>query len=154
MSLLDDLEEELEVLDEAPPPVALVPEVVESAPKALTKREKTENQLRRLEDDLLRQNMTIIADAGYFREIDPDMEEPPKEWILELGKRGAKNRLRMAKAAWLNAKEAPVGLAVAKSVMTGIIKARAAEKDAPRSLNIAVAVNMSLPKLEIVEVEE
>lgn len=124
------------------------------------------NRLRSLEDNLLERSMRIIDSALSFEEIeDPsgqaEAEPPvvkmqsdgsvdlqradiPLEWIQELGYEKALRRLRVARAAWRGAKDAPVGLKMATAVFNGIVKARATEKATPTQINI-IAVPMSAP---------
>lgn len=117
-----------------------------------TKAERMD-RLRALEDQLLEQSLTIVKDTMHFRDIEPGTTEPPAEWV-DADQDDQTKRLRVANAAWLSKKDAPVGLALAKEVSIGIIKARATEKSGPKVLNLNV-VNMSapLPQFECIEVE-
>lgn len=111
-------------------------------------------QLRSIEDSILERSQKVISDAMYFGEFDPEDPEPPQRWVDELGIDGARERLRMAKYALMAAKEAPVGLSIAKATFASIVKARATEKQGPRQLNVNV-VNMTapLPEFRVIEVE-
>jgi hypothetical protein len=111
-----------------------------------------QDKLKELENELFAENLAILHDMAFFRDIEPDCEEPPEQWVVELGAEQAKKRLRIAKAAWMSAKEAPVALAVSKSIAMGIIKARATEKAGPRSLNVAL-VHMVAPPVQFEERE-
>lgn len=119
---------------------------------ALNFAAKRQDKLKELENELFAENMAIMRDMACFRDIDPDCEEPPEQWVTEVGPIEARKRLRIAKAAWLSAKEAPVALAVSKSITMGIIKARATEKAGPRSLNVAL-VHMVAPASQFEERE-
>lgn len=133
MSFLDDLDEE----------TALVP-----APrKILTSEEKQLEGLRKREDRILDTSMATVADINAARDIDPGQDELPQEWIAELGLAGAAKRLRVAKAAWMNKKEAPVFLEHARATALGIIKARAQQPMNVQSLNVAFIV-AAPPKAE------
>ncbi|MDX2253274.1 MAG: hypothetical protein NW202_13395 [Nitrospira sp.] len=146
MDLLDDFPDE---------PVTVVKaELVSGKGKALTKSERNIREVRKMEDELYRDNMEIMRDAGKFRDIDPRSDEIPPEWIEELGQKEASKRFRVAKAAWMSAKTAPVGISNARAIVSSIVKARATEKAAPTNLNVGVAVNMPMPTFKIVEVDE
>lgn len=130
-----------------------VAEIVQAgAPLVKSAEERRLEKMRSMEDELLQTNMTIMRDMSCFRDITPDMTQPPPEWIEELGIEEATKRLSVARAAWLPPKEAPVGLAVSKAVTLGIIRARAAEKAGPRTLNVAL-VHMVAPKEQFEEKE-
>lgn len=104
--------------------------------------------IKSIEDELLLEVSTIVRDAMCFRDIEPNAEFAPAEWYQSMvdkigdgpAKDEAAKRFRMAKAAWMNSKEAPVGLKLAQNTMIGIIKARATEDQAPRPLNVAVQI--------------
>lgn len=133
----------------APEPAPLAkPEPI----KLLPKQERLD-RLRDLENQLLERSLNVVSDALYFRDIEPGQKEPPPDWG-DMDPDEKIKRLRMANAAWLNKKEAPVGIELSKQVAVGIIRARATEKAAPKTLNVAV-IQMSapLPQFEVVEVE-
>lgn len=98
-------------------------------------------RLKSIEDDLLEESLRIVRDTMKFRDIDADGAEIPAEWA-DLPPEEQVKRLRIAKAAWQNAKNAPVGLTIARQTVTGILKARSTEQQQPRQLNIAVQFNM------------
>lgn len=109
---------------------------------------------RGLEDRILKQSLETVDDSLKWAEIDRGTDEPPQAWIDELGLERAKQRLRVAKAAWMNAKEAPVGLGMARNTATAIMKVRAAVKIGTPTLNIQL-VSFPAPSvpLEIIDVE-
>lgn len=147
-SVVTDLGDDWEFLPEETGPLALSPDH-EIAPK----RERLE-RLRDLEDQLLERALTGLSDGLYFRDIQPGQREPPPDW-QDMDPDEAQKRLRMANAAWMNKREAPVGLDLCKQVAVGIIKARATEKSAPKTLNVQV-VQMSapLPRFEVIDMDE
>jgi hypothetical protein len=110
----------------------------------LSASELRARKLERIEDELLETNLEILNDASCFAEIDADTPCPPQRWIDELGEARAMRKFRVARAAWMSAKEAPVALSLSKSITNGIMKARAAEKQGPRTLNVAL-VKMVVP---------
>ena len=140
----------------APVPAKLGEENAQLA-EVITGPERLANQharLQRLEDDLLERAMNIVDGSMAFSEIDPADEQPPKEWIAEFGEEGARRRMRVARASWMNAKEAPVGIKVAAQVAVGIMRANAQKNTGPKVLNIAVVqMTAPLPQFEEREIE-
>lgn len=88
--------------------------------------------LERLDDEIHRGVAQTLQDALHFAQITPDTAFPPDAWVAELGHEGAQRRLRLAKAAWKNAKESPVGLKLAKEMYVGSLRARAERSAAPK----------------------
>lgn len=109
-------------------------------------------KIRRIEDELLSENMAIMRDVAKFREIEPGATAPPEIWLDEFGAEEAWRRFRVAQAGWMSAKEAPVAIAVAKSVTLGIIKARSAEKAGNRTLNVSF-IQMPAPTVQFKTLE-
>lgn len=108
------------------------------------KSQLARDKLQEIQDSLLERSLGVVQDAMTFAEVKEDSEAPPPEWIDELGYERAWSRWRMAKAAWRNGRDAPVGLKVAAQVATGILKAKAQEKSGPKTLNVAL-VNWAGP---------
>lgn len=127
-------------------------EVVVAKP-ALTEQEGARLRLREIADDILQKNLQIMGDAASFRDIDIDTEVCPAEWVREMGVLEAEKRLRLAKASWLPAKDAPVGLANARAIVVGMLKSKAMENAAPRTLNVT-AVMMTEPQIRKVLADE
>lgn len=140
MTFLDDLPDTLPTLSGSEGP--MVP------------KKTALERLKDVQNEILVENLRIIEDVTHFRDIEPQQvvegvlidgtTEPPQEWIDQVGEVEAKKRLRIARAAWMNAKDAPVGLAIAKSVVVGITKALATVSSGPKVLNVAV-VQMTAP---------
>lgn len=130
-----------------PPPLAK-PEPIRLGPRGLRAE-----QLRDLEDQLLERSLTVVSDVLYARDIDPGQKEAPPEWG-DMDPDEKIKRLRTANAGWMNKKDAPVFIATGVQVASGIIKARATEKAAPKTLNVQI-VQMSapLPQFEVIEME-
>jgi len=108
-------------------------------------------EIRGIEDRIQAGALEVIEDSMWWRSLDPEAESPPEEWIAELGRERARQRFRVAKANWMSAKEAPIGIRTATLVSMGITKARAMEKQVPKSLNVAF-VQMSAPLPEFPEI--
>jgi hypothetical protein len=105
--------------------------------------EKNQRWLAKTQERIFAKAAGVLESTLAFEDIDPADELPPAEWIVALGQKEAMKRFRVAKAAWLNAKEAPVGIKVAKECVVGISKALGAESQAPKILNMQ-AVQISL----------
>lgn len=137
----------------------VVAEVVETAPlaavdsgTALAREPEQFDRLRALEDNILSRGLTCLDDVARWADIDPTASEPPPEWVEELGgdKVALARRLRVAKAAWMSAKEAPVAIKVAQSVVVGIAKARATEKGGT-TMNLQQVI-FNAPVYDVVDV--
>lgn len=134
-----------------------VTEVVASAP--LTARSAAplaphqHTRLRALEDDIHRRALVCLDDVSRWTDVDPKQEEPPAAWVDELGLEGAQRRLRVARAAWMSPKEAPVGIKVAQTVAVGISRARATEGGGAQTLNVQTVVFVA-PRYEVVELPD
>lgn len=116
-------------------------ELVEPEPAQLARTavERHANRLAAIEDELFEESAIVVRDALKFRDVDPNSDEIPAEW-RDMDPDEARKRMRMARANWMNAKEAPVGLKMAQAVMNGIAKARAQQGQAKGDLNVVVQV--------------
>lgn len=109
--------------------------------------------IKREEDKILGRAMRTVDSALAFSEVDGAQGDLPPQW-MDMDPDEAQQKLRVARAAWLCKSEAPVGLDISLKVMVGIIKARAAEKQGPRTLNlIHVHTTAPMPDYEVVDVE-
>lgn len=106
--------------------------------------EERDRALKNIESELLRDSMEVVVDSLRFREIKPGQEEPPPQWVREVGYKRAIERLRVANAGWMSKKDAPIAVQLAQVVAIGIIRSRATEKAGPKTLNVAM-VQMSAP---------
>lgn len=134
-------------------PIAEVLPATEALPARKSHAEQRQDEIREIEDELLRKSLEIVDASLDFCKVDPTIETPPEQWVRELGADKAERKFKVAKAAWMAPKDAPCGILMAKSVSLGIIKARAAEGTAPRGLNIAVQMVVSAPHFPELEVE-
>lgn len=141
-------------VEESKAPVAVMPDgkPVFDASQTLANPESFVDEV---EEQILRDNISIIRGAAAFKDIDHDAEEAPKEWAEQYGEKEAAVMYRLAKAAWMPAKDAPVGLTLAVKTVTSIMKLRASKNQAPR-LNVAVVVNTAAPTpvYEAVDLDE
>lgn len=99
-----------------------------------------QDRLLALQDEIFEANLAITHDATRFREISPTDEKPPEAWIAELGEAEAWKRFRVARSAWLGAKDAPVALSMAKSIVSAMSKSAAMRSSGGRVLNIECAI--------------
>lgn len=99
-----------------------------------------QDRLLALQDEIFEANLAITQDATRFRDIDPGDERPPQAWINELGEADAWKRFRVARSAWLGAKDAPVALSMAKSIVSAMSKSAAMRAGGGRVLNIECAI--------------
>jgi hypothetical protein len=119
--------------------------------------ERAERELQRIENEIVSEAAEMVHSVMRFAEIDPAKpDEKPNSWLdevahLEIGSleheqavEQLEKRHRVAKAGWLSAKEAPVALAIAKSVLVGAMKAKAMAGAAPKHLNLTM-VSISAP---------
>jgi len=91
----------------------------------------------------------MLEDALRAQEIDPTAEFPPASWVVEFGEVEATRRFRVARSAWLNAKEAPVMLKLAKELVVGISKALATDTTGPKVINMQIVAMPQTQKREI-----
>lgn len=128
--------------------------VAEATP-ALAKWDEQADRLRAIEDNVLHRGLSCLHDVGCWKDIDRNQADTdyPAEWVEELNGDpvALAKRMRVAKAAWMSAKEAPVAIKVAQSAVVGIAKARATEKGGGTTLSIQT-VNFVAPRYEVIEV--
>lgn len=90
------------------------------------RREERLARLRDLEDEILERSCRVVDAAMAWGEVTFDQALPPREWVDKHGEREAQQRLQIAKATWMPASVAPVGLKLAVQLVVGIGKARGA----------------------------
>lgn len=104
-------------------------------------REERITRLRDLEDTILLRASNVVDAAMAWGEIECNTAEPPSAWIEAMGYGAAKQRLNVAKAAWMPQSQAPVGLKLAVAVQVGIAKARGQGKNAGvQNLNVQIVL--------------
>lgn len=99
-----------------------------------------EDRLLKLQDEIFEANLSITHDATRFREIGPADEQPPQAWVDELGEQAAWHRFRVARSAWMGAKDAPIALSMAKSIVSAMSKSAALRQSGGRVLNVEMAI--------------
>lgn len=113
--------------------------------------ERAERELARIENEIVSEASIVVHGTMRFADIDPENpDETPQAWLDEMAADPAvtpeviEKRKRIAKAAWLSAKEAPVAFAIASKVLVGAMKAKAMAGAAPKTLNLTM-VSISAP---------
>lgn len=112
--------------------------------------ERAERELQRIENEIVSEASMVVHGTMRFADIDPENpDETPEAWRAELAAGTAtmeeiEKRKRIARAAWLSAKEAPVAFAIASKVLVGAMKAKAMAGAAPKNLNLTL-VSISAP---------
>lgn len=124
------------------PPVEA--EIVPERRDRLREQNEVFAEIRGIEERMLVRGLGIMDGVLSFADIDPGQQEPPQEWIDALGLQEAQKRLRVARACWMNAKEAPVGLQLTQRFVSGAQKSRALENVDRRPLQVTV-VNIGAP---------
>jgi hypothetical protein len=158
LSFLEGLDEELarlQVVDGPPSGAISAGDGSFEAPKGrqLSELEIAEDRLRGVENDLFEASLQVSADMLAFCEIEPGEKNVPQPWIEKYGLERAQKRLRVAQASWSSGKDAPVALKHAALLAVGIIRSRAAEKAAPRQLNIVMVELTEQPQHGFRELE-
>ncbi len=134
-------------------PEELEGELVGPNEKALVKK-SPEEVVRDVVHEIVDETVRVTKDSLYFASIDPQDDDPPAEWVKELGEKKALERLRTAKYALMGAKEAPVGLKIAASLAGSIIKAKSQERNIENNINIVkMFVSAPVPEYPELEVE-
>lgn len=121
-----------------------------------SKMELNHRWLAKKQQAIFEQASRVTEDTLLFRDLDPAADAPPEKWVSELGTDEAWKRFRVARSAWMSAKEAPVGIKVAKELVIGISKALGDSAQAPRIINMQkVTVHTGpAPEFPIIEVEQ
>lgn len=121
-------------------------EAIAQPPKrgSLQEKEQHREELRGIEDELLRSSMGVVDSVLAFKDIDPAEEGVPEEWVKKYGRLEAMKRQKLARAGWMPQAELPAGINIAYKLMVGIVKARATENPRTQQLNITM-VQMTAP---------
>lgn len=120
-------------------------------------RSRALEQHQQFEENVLKQCLSICEDQGRAFDLDPENPTVPDYWRGELPDEAAvQRRMRIAKAALLPPKDAPIALSTAKAVVLGMTRARHnSQIYAPRQLNVvAIVVNTAEHQYPEQEVED
>lgn len=110
----------------------------------LTNEEEELARIRAIESALHETAASILAASMRAPEISPDAETPPAEWLEHMTPENADKAFRIAKAAWMSQKDAPVFIKTAQQFLQGSMKVRSNENAGPKVLN-ATLVTMTTP---------
>lgn len=94
-------------------------------------------RIKEVREELFRESAMVCSLAMRFGDIPFGAADPPDEWIEEFGEEEARRRLRYVQAAQMNNKDAPVGIKVATSVLSGLLKSEA-ETHSRQNLNVVM----------------
>lgn len=113
---------------------------VSHRPKSVprSKNRSVEDDLRIIQNEVFEEALGVVQGSLKALEIDPADPQMPEEWVSLYGLKTATKMFRAAQYALCNSKSAPVVLKIAQDTVSGIARARAAEKSAPRTLNISL----------------
>jgi hypothetical protein len=130
--------------------------IVPSQKRELTREETLMEDMQTLENEMYHDHLKVMAGVAGFADLDPEnIDEIPQKWIEDMGPSEAKRKHRVAKAAWLPNKDAPIAIQTSTKVAVGIIRARATEKAGPKSLNIQmVAMTQPRQQFEVIDVDD
>lgn len=106
------------------PKTELVPSLDLTSSLTPEAKEKRMVRMREIEDEVLQRAIGNCNAIQCFSEISRDEENPPEQWVEELGLEAAQKKLAIAKQGWVPQKEAPFGAIQAMQIMIGIAKAR------------------------------
>lgn len=122
---------------------------VEMSPVGMPEKRRQEMSLdafQAIEDELFTESASAVRAMLAFQEIDPASEEPPEQWIADLGYPKAMQKYRVAKAAWMCQSEAPVGLKFASATYIGIARVRAGDNQRGKGVNVSTVVLVQAPQ--------
>lgn len=120
--------------------------------------EKTEEQLEKeqekdlfsIERDLFMECAGVVSSAARAAQIDPANENPPEDWIEQLGEEKAHEAMKVARFAHLPKKDAPMFIDLCSKMLMGVIQARAKRKSDQHRLQVNV-VGMTAPTVRELE---
>jgi len=119
--------------------VPLVPTSIEQeTPAELSKTERDDERLLAVESKILEESLNVLERVPGWIELDPkEPEKMPEGWITKFGEREATRRHRIAQAAMLSERNAPMGLHLHRDIVEGVMKRRQ-ERGTNQKLNIQV----------------
>jgi len=130
---LNWLEELLEPEEEALAPINT------QEPTPWEAKDQKQVALKAIEDSVFEEAARVCQLAMRFGEIPYGTTEPPAQWVMDHGQEQAEIMLRYVTAAQMSQKDAPAGIKVATTVLTGLIRSRA-EKPQPNKMEIKMVV--------------
>jgi hypothetical protein len=104
-----------------------------------------------VEEKLYVEATEILSDTFAAREVKPDTEVPPAEWLERMTPAQAEQKLLIARAGWLPMKESPAFVQTARAFAVGRMKSEASKRAGNRTLNVQY-VTMNVPQQEYEEI--
>lgn len=98
-------------------------------------------RIEELENEVFEKSVQVVNALLDWTQVTHDQKEPPPEWIEQWGLEGARQRLAIAKSAWLPQAVMPGGGKLALQAMTGISRGRAWKlKITNNQVNVKIAL--------------
>lgn len=120
---------------------------------AIVQSKSSEAGLTALEDQILGECVAVVSAAARFAEISPTDEEPPEDWVEQLGEKEAWKAFRVAQQAWLPKKDAAMGVELSAKLTIGIMAARSRRKTEQKVLQVNM-VGMTPPSMSYKVLDE
>lgn len=115
-----------------------------SLAKVVKNEEDELQRIREIETALHETAASILAASMRAPEINPEDPKAPAAWLEVMSPADAEKALRIARAAWMSQKDAPIFIKTAQQFLQGSMKARANETGGPKTLN-ATLVTVTAP---------
>lgn len=115
-----------------------------SLAKVVHDEEAEIERIRAIEGALHETAASILAASMRAPEVNPGDEAPPDAWLEVMKPADAEKAFRIAQAAWMSQKDAPVFLKLAQQFLSGSMKVRSNENAGPKTLN-ATLVTVTAP---------
>jgi len=99
-------------------------------------------RIEELENEIFERASGVVNAVLSFTEVTHDQDEPPAEWVAELGREAAVQKLRIAKLGYLPASIAPNAIKLALQAQVGIARGRAyrGAKLTQNNVNVRIAL--------------
>ena len=131
-------------------------DLVKAQKKALAKTQETLaiDKLKSIEDEMLAAAYQTIEPVLKFSKINPGSDLVPQEWVgLPIDEQ--QRLMRLANAAWMSNKDAPIGIKLAFQTVASILDARSKRESGAKVLNIENAQFISpVPQFDIIDMDE
>ena len=112
------------------------------------------NLIREVTEEIFRENMQILLAASKWADLDLGAKEPPESWVRELGKAEAEKVFRVAICAQMPSKDAPIGLKMAGTIVTGILNTYERHNKGGQDMRADAAVEMTVDAFPEQEVDD
>jgi len=102
-------------------------------------------RIEELENEIFERAAGVVNAVLSFVEVKHDQQEPPPEWIAELGYDAAVQKLRIAQLGYLPASIAPNAIKLALQAQVGIARGRAYRVSKMTQNNLNVKISLPAP---------